>query len=305
MIGIGYLGSELLKFLSNEHQLIALDKMEIAANLKKYCTRTYKGDILDESLLDKAIKDCDVVINLSGGGGNISCLKNPLSAVNTYVVGMQKLVRKAEERSLRHLILASSIAVYPFRKDNEFLTEETPPAPKSIYGILKLCSERVLEEGSVKNTVFRMANLYGYTENNPLQPGGALGNFIDACFADKDIIIYGDGSQELDYLHISDVCNCIRMQLKTDLNKNYLYNIGSANPLPLLDIAKEVLALGKKYIFCKNEIKKVPQDTKSESFGRLSITKINNDLQWQPKVDLRAGITEMIEKYCKISKKSR
>ena len=302
LLGIGYLGSELLKYFSIEHNIITLDhgkyyekilkSREINFNNIQLC----KGDILDTKLLDKSVSQADVIINLTGGGGNAACIQNPVKYINTYIIGMQKVVQKAEEYGIKHIFLSSSISVYPLSNNDNIpiVTEKTPTQPANVYGVLKLASERILEESSLNYTILRFSNIYGYTDINPIQEGGALGNFIKSAFEEKDIGVYGEGTQKIDYVHIKDVCNCVTILLTKLLSGRKIYNIGSGTVKTINEIANIILESGNRYIGKKIKILKIPIKNTPFSYPLMSIDKIKTEVGWYPKIELEKGIEEMI-----------
>ena len=305
LLGMGYLGSELLKYQSLEHNIITIDhgrnyeKILRCMEINFDNIQLYEGDILDTELLDKCISQADVIINLTGGGGNAACIKNPVKYINTYIIGTQKVVQKAEEYGIKHIFLSSSISVYPLSNNDKIpiVTEKTPMQPVNIYGVLKLASERILEESSLNYTILRFSNIYGYTDINPLQEGGALGNFIKSVFEKKDIMVYGKGIQKIDYVHIKDVCNSVTILLTKHLGGQKIYNIGSGTVKTINEIANIVTELGNRYIRKKVKILKIPIKNTPFSYPLMSIDKIKADAGWYPKIKLEEGIEEMIQKY--------
>lgn len=304
LLGVGYLGSELLKYLSIEHNIITLDhgkyykkilkNREINFNNIQLC----KGDILDTKLLDQCVSQADVIINLTGGGGNAACIQKPVKYVNTYITGMQKVVQKAEEYEIKHIFLSSSISVYPLSNNGKIsiVTENTPTQPANVYGVLKLTSERILKESSLNYTILRLSNIYGYTDINPIQEGGALGNFIKSVFEEKDIVVYGEGVQKIDYVHIRDVCNCVTMLLTKHLSGRGIYNVGSGTVKTINEVANIILELGNKYVGKNIKILKVPIENTPFSYPLMPIDKIKAEIGWYPKIKLEEGIEEMIKK---------
>lgn len=305
LLGVGYIGSELLKYLSAEHNVTTLDHGKYYEKILKNRKVNFnniqlcKGDILDIKLLDQSISQAEVIINLAGGGGNAACTQNPVKYINTYVLATQKVVQKSKEYGIKHIFLFSTYSVYPLCNNDKIciVTEQTPPQPVNVYGILKLTSERILEESGLNYTILRFSNIYGYTSIDPIQEGGALGNFIKSVFEEKDIGICGNGAQRIDYLHIKDVCSCVSMLLTKQLSGRKVYNVGSGTARTMNEIADIILNLGKKYIKKKRKIFKILAGNIPFSYPLMSNDKIKAEVGWYPKIKLEEGIEEMIKKY--------
>ena len=301
LLGIGYLGSHLLQKMSKSHEIIALDHGKYYSKLKKMPEinndniEYHIGDICDEKIITELTPEIDAIVNLVGGGGNTACLNNPLKYINSYVVGTQKVTQIAEKYDIENVILSSSIHIYP--KNRQMLFEDTIPKPNNIYGFLKLASERILAESKLNYTILRFSNIYGYSSVNPIQEGGALGNFIKACYGGEDILIHGDGTQNIDYLHINDACDAILNVLDSDLNKKQIYNVGNGSHININNLADIVTNLSKKHFDVDCRKKHVASNSDVQNFGSMSMKKLKNELGWMPNIFINDGIEEMIKNY--------
>jgi len=308
IIGTGYIGGTLIKYLSPNYKIVCLDHGRYRKRIEKEVSNVlfYEGDALDEDLLDAAMRDCEIVFNLIGGGGNAACTREPLKYVRAYVLGTQKIIKKSEERNVRHIFLPSSISVYPWieRGVTKTLTEDTMPSPNDMYGALKLAQELMLENSSLNYTILRLANVYGYSYVNPIQEGGALGNFIKAVFTDEVIRIYRTGEQTIDYIHINDLCEGIGLLIRKDLEKRRLYNMGGGKLITIEELAKIVSNLATQLFHKKNRIEKVlpPPHSPTKDYALMSINKIKSDLNWVPKTNLTDGIKDMMLRYDQLLK---
>ncbi|MBN2299076.1 MAG: NAD(P)-dependent oxidoreductase [Deltaproteobacteria bacterium] len=307
LLGAGYLGSELIQVLSAGHSITALDHGRHYENIlrlpimhKKDVT-LMKGDITRKKDLEKLAEKCDVLINLTGGGGNAACTKDPKAYVDTYVIGTRLLADTAEKFGIRHIFHSSTISVYPAITGNSAkpLDESVPPGPATIYGVLKLASERILEEHSVNYTILRLSNIYGYTSIHALPEGGFMGNAIRSVFRRTPIQIHGTGYQKIDYIHISDVCNCFRLLLDQQFEKKAVYNIGSGTPMTLTELADLILRIAKTDFDIRGDKDLVPYEGPVIDYPQMSIEKITKECGWLPQVILSDGLEDVMEKYHK------
>jgi UDP-glucose 4-epimerase len=133
---------------------------------------------------------------------------------DTYLRNMAITVTMAKllaERSVGRLVYLSSSAVYGEDIENRNITEATPIHPRSYYGLHKANSEwifrRVVSEGAASSLlILRPATIYGPGESsNSYGPVG----FLNAARRDEPILLWGDGSELREFVHIKDAADAI------------------------------------------------------------------------------------------------
>lgn len=302
--GGGFIGGALLVNLPYKYKLICLDHGQRYPKLQtliKDNVRLIEGDIADINLIDRIMQEgIDVVINLAGGGGNATCMRNPSNAVMTYTYGTHLLLQKSLKYRVKHFIFASSQSVYSTFKPRRMpLTEDMELEPDDLYGALKAAAEYEIRDSRLNYTILRFANVYGYGSGlTSVQTGGAIENFIKAVYDGSDITIFGTGEQKIDYVHIGDVSHVIEMILENSHIKNEIFNVGSGELHSIEEIAKIVSEVSEKVYKHKVNIKKIPAPEGKIWPDRLiSIEKIKHKLKWRPSISLGEGIDEMMVKY--------
>jgi nucleoside-diphosphate-sugar epimerase len=301
--GAGYIGSALVSYMPAKHEIICLDHGRLFTKFKEMIrenVRLVKGDVTDKNLLEQLMPGVDTVIHLAGGGGNARCMGNPSEAVMTHVYGTHLLLQKALHHNIKRFIFASTVSVYTTFREREMpLMEDMELRPDDLYGALKAVAEYEIRDSGVSYVVLRFANVYGYGSGlHDIQPGGAINNFIRAACNESDITIFGNGKQEIDYVHISDVCNCVMYILESAAIENEIFNMGSGALHSIEEIAKIVSDVGEKVYKHKTRIKRLPAPEGKVWPDRLmSIEKITCQLGQMPQVALREGIYEMMTKH--------
>jgi nucleoside-diphosphate-sugar epimerase len=305
LLGAGYLGTELLGFLPEGDCITVLDhgrnfgRLEKARSFDPARMQLFKGDLLDRGLIERLVGDADIIINLTGGGGNAACERDPARYVNTYIIGMENLVRLAERSGVDHFHLSSSISVYPSPPMGEILevTEETPPKPSTLYGILKLSAERILEESELDYTVLRLSNIYGPTDLYPVPEGGLFGNFLRALFDGEPLAVDGDGTQTIDYVHIRDVCRCIRMLVSMPSLGRSVFNVGSGTVKQINEIATTIIGLAPDKLDRVPRIIHRPPRNSILNYPLMSIDSIRKTTGWSPEIGMEQGLGELLAAY--------
>src|SRR5207245_36669 len=153
--GASFVGKSLLKKLSAEKFHVKTMKHKVDAGIK---TSKFKGDILSYGILGDEIEDGDTVINLIGQFD-----KDILKFINLNIIGGLNALNSCVKRKAVSIILISSISVYG--ENNDFPSKENDPTnPQTLYGIVKLLTEKIYEYYSkvynMNVTVFRLSTLY-------------------------------------------------------------------------------------------------------------------------------------------------
>jgi nucleoside-diphosphate-sugar epimerase len=160
----GYIGSELVKHLlaSDVYSVRAFDVVPYS----RFAFRSLEmvvGDLLDEGLLAKVLKDVDVVVHLASVVGR--CENYPAKAETVNVEGTRRLFDLAKESGVKRFLFASTTALYgTFRLTMS--NESSPVHATDKYTETKLLAERYLQSTctqGTKVTVMRFANAYGGT----------------------------------------------------------------------------------------------------------------------------------------------
>jgi len=143
----------------------------------------------------------------------------------------------------------------------------------------------------IKGIILRLFNVYG-----PGQTGayaGVVTKFIERTSRGEPPIIYGDGEQTRDFIHVKDVANAIIKALETNITGTF--NIASGKPTKIIDLAHMVISLvglELQPIFAeprKGDIR--------HSYAKID--KAREVLKWKPKIDLKQGLKELIEQALK------
>jgi len=228
----GFIGSTLLSSLPKDYEIICLGHSTNYDKLREFIDDNVKlveGEITDKDLVDKLMKDVDIVLHLVGIGGTPVCLKDPVKAVLTNIHGTNILVNNAIKNNVKRFIFSSSYLTYSVLKQREIpFREEMNLEPDDFYGALKTTAE-----SSVMNfpnyTILRFSTIYGHGLGFGAQLNALTIRFIQSAYNDGIIRISGSGNQKFDLLYINDLCDVLKLVLKSNF-KNEVINI--VNPFP-------------------------------------------------------------------------
>ena len=275
--GAGYIGTELThQLLQNPEvaEIIIYDNLSrknfnlfLGHNkLPDKRIRFVMGDILDSYKLRKIIAEVDVVYHLAAKVLTTFSNDDPhlFEQVNHW--GSAELSYALENSKVEKLIYLSSSSVYG--ASEEQIEEDTPPQPRTYYGISKHNGEKMLSRLSdrMQTYVIRCGNVYGYSRS--LRFDSVINKFMfDAHFTNR-ITVQGSGLQQRAFVHIDKVSRDLAALVKVDVAPG-IFNLVEKN-LSVMEVAETL-----KDIYPNLEMLFILQDRKSRSLfvnpeGRLS-----------------------------------
>ena len=248
--GAGYIGTELVKALnikSNVSEIIIYDNLWknnynlfTQSNISRGKIRFIKAELLDSRQLEKALTDVDVVYHLAAHVDSklINANHHLYEQINNW--GTAELVYAIERSNIKKVINASSIAVYG--NNQELITKESRPNPKTFYGTSKLRGEEHMVRLGEKQTVYnlRIGNVYGY--GTSMRMDTVINQFAFAAAFENRIKILGEGEQKRAFIYIDSLIDILINLIDSDL-KSDTYNVVEENHsiLDLADIFKQLI----------------------------------------------------------------
>ncbi|WP_261277103.1 NAD-dependent epimerase/dehydratase family protein [Serratia quinivorans] len=168
------------------------------------------------------------------------------------------------------------------------MDEKHPTDPVVSYGITKLAIEKYLHMFSqlygIKAVTLRVANPYGERQRVETAQG-AVGVFLHNALKNKPIEIWGDGSVQRDYIHVSDVAEAFSKALVYD-GKEECFNISSGRGTSLNDL----IAMLKDILPEDLQVNYKPARSFDIDISVLSNDLARRELDWEPKLSMPEGL---------------
>lgn len=286
--GTGFIGQHVIRaLLSADFEVVVLD---ISPPTPEFSHLSwFVGDLADSALMTKAVTGCEQVIFLANTSLPGLSNNDLSSEVESHVHQTIKAAEICCDKGVKRFIFASSGGtVYGFDSETP-LHEGMPTCPRNAYGVSKLAIEhylRIIAMMTDMTTVsLRISNPYGEG-----QFGHSNQGFIAACMSHalskKTMSIWGDGSVERDFIHVSDVANAFLATCKAGVLPNII-NIGSGTSKSLL----EVLKFSEDAVGCQIKVQFEPNRIIDVQRNFLDIKRARTKLGWSPTVDMREGLT--------------
>jgi len=297
--GAGFIGSNFVRYILSKHseaEIVVLDKLTYAGNmstLKDVLTdiEFFKGDICDESVVKRSIKDCDCVVNFAAETHVDRSITSSAAFVQTDVLGTHVLLEAAKDCSVERFVQISTDEVYGSIDRGSFKETDTLH-PSSPYAASKagadLLALSYFATYDFPCVVTRSSNNYG-----PFQhPEKLIPRFITSAIRDRELTVYGRGDNVRDWIHVADNCaaiDCVRQMGKT----GETYNIGARNEKSNLEITKAILQLvGKPSTLIAFTEDRLGHDQRYS----LDCSKIQS-LGWQPVISFEGGLAQVVRWY--------
>ena len=258
------------------------------------------------------------VINLAAQAGVRFSIDNPLTYINSNIVGFAHILEGCRNYKIQHLVYASSSSVYGANTQMPFSVNDNVDHPLSLYAASKKSNELMAHTYShlynLPTTGLRFFTVYGPSG----RPDMALFKFTKSILEDKPIDVFNYGKHRRDFTYIDDIVEgVIRVLDKpatSDLKWNSkqpnsgtskapwcLYNIGRNHPVELMDFISALeKALGKKATI--NLLPLQPGDV-PDTYANVDDLVKNFD--YKPKTSIEDGVKNFVNwylEYLKINK---
>ena len=304
--GAGFIGSHLCdELLSQGHEVIAMDNLSTGStdNIAHLAGNErfsfIKHDVTNYIYVPGPL---DAVLHLASLPSPVDYLEKPIQTLKVGALGTHKTLGLAKEKGARFL-LASTSEVYGdpqvHPQPESYWGHVNPIGPRGVYDESKRFAEAMAmayhRHHGVETRVVRIFNTYG--PRMRLDDGRVVPNFVKQALLGQPLTVYGDGSQTRSFCYVDDLVRGIIALLMSDEVEPV--NLGNPEEYSILEFARVVNdltenAAGITLIDRSSLSERVEDDPKVR---RPDISKAKRVLGWQPRIDLRAGLTKAIEHF--------
>jgi len=234
--GAGLVGSHIVDQLvdTDAGEIVVLDNfvrgtrrnLDLASRSPK--VKIMDGDIRDRDTLRRFLQGTDYVFLLTALWLG-ECVSQPRDALEVNVVGIYNVIELCQELGIKKVVYSSSASVYGDAVQVP-MTEEHPFNNRTFYGATKIAGEqffRAFYDMHKLNYVgLRYMNIYGPRMDYKGTYVSVIMKVLDRIEQGQPPIIFGDGSQSYDFVHVSDVARANILALQSEVTDEF-FNIGT------------------------------------------------------------------------------
>lgn len=303
--GAGFIGSYLCEQLIEDgHSVICCDNFYTGNkdNLEKILDNK-NFELLRHDVTFPIFLEVDQIYNFACPASPVHYQNDPVQTVKTCVHGAINMLGLAKRTGAR-ILQASTSEIYGdpeiHPQYENYRGAVSIDGPRACYDEGKRCAETIFwdykRQHKVDVKVIRIFNTYGPR----MQPndGRVVSNFIIQALTNKDITVYGDGTQTRSFCYVDDLVSGVFLMMRKN-NFPGPVNLGNPSEITISELAKEIIDLvgsNSKIIH-----KDLPLDDPKQRCPDISLAKKN--LKWSPKYNRKNGLKKTIQYFESLLKK--
>jgi len=306
--GAGFVGSYLTEVeLKEDNEVTVLDLSDekIKHLLDNSKLKFTKGDILDENLMTKLIKEADLVYHLAAIADPHLYCENPLRVLQVDLEGSQIIFKLCNQLG-KKIIFASTSEVYgknpkiPWQEtDNRVLgtTEKFRWSYSSVKAVCEHYLYAYAKEG-LKMSICRFFNFYG-PRLDFLGQGRVIPCFLDQFLKGEPVTIVKPGTQTRCFTYIEDGIQGVYKIGHMPEAEGQVFNLGRPVETSMIELAEMMKKIGN----FKSELIYISAE---EKYGKgyddiprrvPNVAKAKEILDWEAKTTLEEGLKKTIDYY--------
>jgi UDP-glucose 4-epimerase len=307
--GAGFIGSHLAELLlSDGWEVYALDDVStgslenVSHLLDDPNFHLVVESVLSASVLSELVHKCDVVYHLAAAVGVRLIVEQPIHTLLTNIRGTETVLEYCA-RFGKRVLVASTSEVYGDHREEKPLHESArrvygpTTARRWAYADSKAVDEFLTlayhDERDLDCVIVRLFNTVGPRQTG--QYGMVIPRFVASALEGRSLEIYGDGMQTRCFCHVQDAIQALRGLMDDRSISGEIFNVGSANRISILDLAKRVIEATES----ESRFEFIPYE---QVYGGIedmlhripSIEKIKAAIAWEPTRDLHDILADVI-----------
>ena len=289
--GAGFIGSHLVDALLAENisvQVIDNYSTGRPENLAHVAGQVelVEADFAKSGSWQKLFQDVDWVFHLGALADIVPSIQRPADYFQANVDGTFNVLEAAKNAGVKRFVYAASSSCYGIPE--KYPTSEAAKiSPQYPYALTtRLGEELVMHWAQLYNLpaiALRLFNVYGPRSRTSGTYGAVLGVFLAQKLANKPFTVVGDGTQTRDFTYVTDVANAFLTAAQSSVCEE-IFNVGSG----------ETVSVNRLVELLGGEVTYIPKRPGEPDCTYADITKIRRDLKWQPKVNIKQGVDNVL-----------
>lgn len=252
-----------------------------------------ESDIRDRDAVRDAVEGAEYVIHEAALTSVPGSVEEPAQTSEINCTGTAVVLEEALEAGIEKVAVASSAAVYG--DGTPPLSEDDPVSPESPYALSKRWTESLArqfdETHSLETVALRYFNVYGPGQDADSEYAAVVPAFVSAVLDDEQPIVYGNGEQTRDFIHVRDVAEATVESILSDATGTY--NVASGTETSVNELLNTVLEATSSDMKPRYE----PERKGDIERSYADVSKIRDEIGFETSVDLREGIQTVADSY--------
>jgi UDP-glucose 4-epimerase len=305
--GLGFIGSTLARRLAGEGaRVVVVDNLFPDYGGNRFNLAGIEdnltieiADVRDAAKMRSLLEGKDFLFNLAGQTSHMDSMTNPQRDMEINCEAQLGILEACREvNSSLRIVFASTRQLYG-RPGYLPVDEKHPIHPVDVNGINKLAGEwyhRLYSEVyGIRSTVLRLTNTYGPRMRIKDARQTFVGIWFRRILEGEPFEVWG-GTQLRDFTYVEDCVDALLLAASTEAAAGQMYNLGGVEPVTLLALAEQLVAVAKRGSFV---VRDFPADRKAIEIGDYysDFSLIRKELGWAPKVSLADGLRHALDFY--------
>jgi UDP-glucose 4-epimerase len=301
--GAGLIGSHLVEELvrTSAAEIVVYDNFcrgreeNLAQALRDKRVKVFPlgGDVLHRDILDKAVEGTDGVFHLAALW-LLHCHEFPESAFEVNIRGTFNVLEACRRHKVKKLVYSSSASVYGDAVEDP-MTEDHPYNNWTFYGATKIAGEHMMKayhkRFGLNGICLRYMNVYGPRQDYLGAYIAVMMKVLDRIDRNESPVVYGDGSQSYDFIHVKDVARANVCAMASDREFGF-YNVGRGVKTSIRELTELLLRLTGR------EDLRIRYEPAGQTFVTNRVgdpTAARRDLGFEWTIGLEEGMRSLIE----------
>ncbi len=279
--GAGFIGSHLVDALVERGDEVTVVD-DLSTGRREFVNEAAR--LLEHDIRGPFETDADVVFHLAAQADVGTSVERPAFDAEVNVVGTVNVLEAARGAGAAVVFSSTGGAIYG--DVDSPASEDAPLRPVSPYGIAKLGGEAYVDGWrrihGLRAVALRFANVYGPRQSASLE-GGVIAIFLERMAAGEETVVFGDGEQSRDFVHVADVVRALL--LAADRNGG-VYNVGTGVET----------SVNRLHELCRSVVGDAAEARHAEARAGdarrsvLDVSRAAAELGWQPEIELEDGL---------------
>lgn len=297
--GAGFIGSHLAENLhASGHRVTILDNLSSGhrhniESLLGTNVQFVEGDIRDRELVCRLMANCDGAFHLAALVSVPQSISHPEDSFSINLQGTLNLFEASRNQKRQKIVFASSAAIYG-NVNQQPIKEECRDVPLSPYGLHKwMCEEQAnlySQLYDISSVGLRFFNVFGPRQDPSSPYSGVISIFIDRISKGLPATIYGDGTQNRDFVYVTDVVQALVKSMDHNNLKFRAYNVGRGSSITVSNLWKTLCGIANVNLAPTYG----PARNGEIHTSLADVSAISSDLGYKPETNLEDGLRKIL-----------